>query len=129
MADIVISIGTKVTEYLVGPILDRARYLFCFNQFKGEFNEAKIELNKRLEEVNEHKGQVTRKSEEITLPVKNWLDNVRNIMDQVLIVIRRNRLTPKDTTITSHLPVDLPRLMYLNLEQPQKSLLTYKATM
>ncbi|KAK4276219.1 hypothetical protein QN277_019189 [Acacia crassicarpa] len=83
MAEIVISIGAKVAEMLAEPILGRARYLFRFKQFVGDFEKAKQELEGKLGDVNKRKEESDRKTEEIMPSVKKWLDDVNAIFEDV----------------------------------------------
>lgn len=44
MVDVIISIVTKVAEYLVEPLIREGKYLFCVNNFIGEIDNEKNEL-------------------------------------------------------------------------------------
>ncbi|XP_028782175.1 disease resistance protein At4g27190-like [Neltuma alba] len=83
MAEIVISIGSRLAEYLVAPISKGATYLFCFKQFIGGVEKAKQELEEKLEDVKKRKEEADRKTEEIMPSVKKWLDDVNAILEEV----------------------------------------------
>ena len=83
MTDIVISIGAKVAEMLVEPILGRARYLFRFKQFVRDFENTKQEIEGKRADVNKHKEEADRKTEEIMPFVKKWLDDVNAVLGDV----------------------------------------------
>ncbi|XP_054802692.1 probable disease resistance protein At5g63020 isoform X2 [Prosopis cineraria] len=83
MAEILISIGAKVAEYLVDPIIHRARYLLCLNQFIGDVEKAREELEGKLEDVKRQKEEVDRETKEIMPSVQKWWDNVDAILEDV----------------------------------------------
>ncbi|KAK4275511.1 hypothetical protein QN277_018582 [Acacia crassicarpa] len=81
--EVIVSIGEKIAECLAGPILRRARYLFCFKQFVGDVEKAKQQLEGKLADVNKRKEEADRKTEEIMPSVKKWLDDVNAIFEDV----------------------------------------------
>ncbi|XP_028782184.1 putative disease resistance protein At5g05400 [Neltuma alba] len=83
MAEIVISIVSKVAEYLVVPISHGAAYFFCFKQLNEDFEKAKEELEVKLEDVRKRTEEADRKTEEIMPSVKKWLDDVNAILEEV----------------------------------------------
>ncbi|KAK4275502.1 hypothetical protein QN277_018573 [Acacia crassicarpa] len=81
--EVIVSIGEKISECLAGPILRRARYLFCFKQFVRDVEKAKQELEGKLADMNKRKEEADRKTEEIMPSVKKWLGDVNAIFGDV----------------------------------------------
>ncbi|XP_028800316.1 probable disease resistance protein At4g27220 [Neltuma alba] len=109
MAEIVISIVSKVAEYLVAPISHGAAYFFCFKQLNEDFKKAKQELEVKLEDVRKRTEEAERKTEEIMPSVKKWLDDVNAILGEVqklqqeLDRGRNNSIFPGDPTSWNYL--------------------------
>ncbi|XP_028773803.1 disease resistance protein At4g27190-like [Neltuma alba] len=82
MAEIVISIGSKVAECLVGPISQGVAHLFCFRKFNEDFEKARRELEVKLEDVRNRKEEADRKNEDIMPAVEKWLDDVNAILQE-----------------------------------------------
>lgn len=83
MAEIVISIASKVAEYLVGPISQRTTYLFRFNQIIEEVEKSKQELEVKLADMKRRKEEADQKTKETMPSVKKWFDDVDAVLEEM----------------------------------------------
>nr|QNH81996.1 Rsc4-3 variant 1 [Glycine max]QNH82000.1 Rsc4-3 variant 1 [Glycine max] len=83
MGDIVLSIVAKLAEYTVGPILDHARYLCCFNNIAGNLPNAKEELELTRNSVKERVEEAIMRTEIIEPAVEKWLKDVEKVLEEV----------------------------------------------
>lgn len=83
MADIAVSIIAKLSEYLVDPILNNARYVFGFNQIVRGLYDQKDELIVTQKSVKERMKEARRKTEIIEEAVERWMNDVNNVLKDV----------------------------------------------
>src|ERR1051325_2739050 len=82
MADVVISIVTKVAEYLVEPLIREGKYFFCVNNFIREIDNEKNELVSERDYLIDRVKQVKQNAEEIEKPVEKWLSDVESLLKE-----------------------------------------------
>ncbi|KAL2329592.1 hypothetical protein Fmac_017173 [Flemingia macrophylla] len=83
MEDIFLSIGQKIVEYVMNPILRHGRYLCCFNNFVGNLVIAKVKLELTQDRVKKQVTDATDRTEIIEPIVENWLKEVENVLQEV----------------------------------------------
>ncbi|XP_004516857.1 probable disease resistance protein At4g27220 [Cicer arietinum] len=83
MADIVISIVTKVSEYLVEPAIREGKYIFCVNEIVEDFENEKNELISERDNLVNRVEQAKHRAEEIEKSVEKWLSDVESLLKEV----------------------------------------------
>ncbi|RDX95483.1 Disease resistance protein, partial [Mucuna pruriens] len=86
MDDIFLSIVAKIAEYAVGPILQHARYLCCFNNYAGNLSIAKEKLELTQDSMKERVREATNRTEKIEATVEKWLKDVENVLGEVQLL-------------------------------------------
>ncbi|TXG69503.1 hypothetical protein EZV62_004438 [Acer yangbiense] len=90
MAEIGVSVAAKVAEYLVGPVRDGLSY---FWKYKSNFKNLENEVQKiqvRREVVQHQVDESRRKGEDIEQHVDDWLERVKDIIDEKSEIFREN---------------------------------------
>ncbi|XP_027345164.1 probable disease resistance protein At4g27220 [Abrus precatorius] len=83
MTDFIISIASKLAEYLVGPTLREGQYLFCIGNFSRNLQNEKAELNSTKGKVEEQIEEARKNVEEAEKAVKTWMNDVNKIIEEV----------------------------------------------
>ncbi|KAJ1441270.1 P-loop containing nucleoside triphosphate hydrolase [Sesbania bispinosa] len=83
MADIVISIVAKVTEYLVKPAISRGRYFLCVSKVIKDLENETKELTFESAGLKDRVELVKERAEVIEKPVEEWLNDVENLLKEV----------------------------------------------
>ena len=79
MAEIVIAVAGKVSEYLVAPIGRRLGYLFCYHSHAETLNNQVQTLRTARDDQQITVDEATRKGDEIRPAVREWLNRVDQI--------------------------------------------------
>ncbi|KAI4357197.1 hypothetical protein L6164_001162 [Bauhinia variegata] len=83
MAEVGISVVTKVAEYLVQPVIRQGQYLFCANKFFKYLEDKKKELMSTQDIVPKRVEDAKRKTERIEDIVQKWLTEVQTLLEEV----------------------------------------------
>ncbi|KAI4332202.1 hypothetical protein L6164_017131 [Bauhinia variegata] len=83
MAEVGISVATKVAEYLVQPVIRQGQYLFCANKFLKNLKDKKKELMSTRDIVVKRVEEAKRKTERIEDVVQKWLTEVQTLLEEV----------------------------------------------
>ena len=79
MAEIVIAVAAKVSEYLVAPIGRQLGYLFCYRSHAETLNNQVQTLRAARDDQQITVDEATRKGDEIRPAVREWLNRVDQI--------------------------------------------------
>ena len=82
MADIVISIAAKVSEYVVNLVIHQGQYLFRVGRIIKNFKNKKRELISTLDDVQK-RVEATNKTEKVNDAVLEWLNEVKRLIEEV----------------------------------------------
>ncbi|XP_027345177.1 probable disease resistance protein At1g61180 [Abrus precatorius] len=83
MTDFIISIASKLAEYLVGPTLREGQYLFCIGKFSRNLQIEKEELKSTKGNVEKRIEETRKKAEEAEKAVETWMNDVNKIIVEV----------------------------------------------
>ncbi|KAF7815616.1 putative disease resistance protein [Senna tora] len=83
MAEVIISIVAKVSEYLVNPVKREGYYLFCANKIYKNLEKEKVKLTSTRDDVSQRAKEAEKKTERIEDAVKNWLQEVQSRLTEV----------------------------------------------
>ncbi|KAJ7960785.1 Disease resistance protein [Quillaja saponaria] len=83
MAEVGIAVGAKVAEYLVDPVMRRARYLFCVNKIVEDLKKEKEKLISTQVSIQERVNEATNRTHTIDSTVEKWLKEVDNVIEEV----------------------------------------------
>ncbi|KAJ0045106.1 hypothetical protein Pint_04556 [Pistacia integerrima] len=81
--EVVEAIASKVGEYLVKPIVNQVRYLFCFNTIVEKLKEQEINLKLARENVNKDVEIAKNNTDTIKGDVEKWLTDANKILADV----------------------------------------------
>ncbi len=79
MAEIVIAVAGKVSEYLVAPIGRHLGYLFCYRSHAEKLRNQVETLRTARDDQQITVDEATRKGDEIRPAVREWLNGVDQI--------------------------------------------------
>ncbi|MED6216200.1 hypothetical protein PIB30_005079 [Stylosanthes scabra] len=82
MADIVISIAAKISEYVVDLAIRHAQYLFCVRRFIKNLEKEKQKLISTLGRVQE-RVEATYKTEQVKDSVLKWINEAEKLVEEV----------------------------------------------
>ncbi|XVF03895.1 hypothetical protein REPUB_Repub05bG0032800 [Reevesia pubescens] len=86
MADIGLSVASKITEYLAAPAIRHLSYLFCFasnvEDLRKETEKLTVAQGRLQNDVNE----AVRQTEEIEKDVEDWLTEADKVLEEVKIL-------------------------------------------
>ncbi|CAI8586843.1 unnamed protein product [Vicia faba] len=119
MKDIAISIAGKLSEYLVNPMLNHARYMFSFNQINRSLYVQKDELIVTQKSVKERMKEARRKTKIIEEPIERWMNDDNNVLQDVEKLEEKT----KDNKGCYRVP-ELPGMKYFS----SKNFVYYKST-
>ncbi|MCI01071.1 disease resistance protein, partial [Trifolium medium] len=83
MADVAISIVASLVERLLGPAIREGKCFLCVNKFIGDLENEKKELVIERDNLLDRVEQAKHRTEEIEKPVEMWLNDVKNLLEQV----------------------------------------------
>jgi hypothetical protein len=83
MADAAISIVASLVERLVGPAIREGRCFLCVNKFIRDLENEKKGLVIERDNLLDRVEQAKHRTEEIEKPVEMWLNDVKNLLEQV----------------------------------------------
>ncbi|XP_045800624.1 putative disease resistance protein At5g05400 [Trifolium pratense] len=83
MADVAISIVASLVERLLGPAIREGKCFLCVNKFIGDLENEKQELVIERDNLLDRVEQAKHRTEEIEKPVEMWLNDVKNLLEQV----------------------------------------------
>lgn len=84
MAEVVVSVASKVSEYLVDPILKEVYYLFCVCKIIKDVENEKRKLSTTRCHVSERaKEAEMKRTERVEDVVQKWLQEVQSVLDEV----------------------------------------------
>lgn len=82
MAEIVISIAAKVSEYVVDSVIRQGQYLFHVSKIIKNLESKKEELISTRDDVQK-RVEATNKTEKVDDAVLEWLNEVKNLIEEV----------------------------------------------
>ncbi|KAJ1441382.1 P-loop containing nucleoside triphosphate hydrolase [Sesbania bispinosa] len=91
MADIVISIVAKLTEFLVERAMRRAQHFLCVGKVIKDLENEKKELTSERDSLLGRVEQAKERTEVIEEPVEKWLYDVNTLLEEVADLEQRNR--------------------------------------
>ncbi|GAU28746.1 hypothetical protein TSUD_372550 [Trifolium subterraneum] len=83
MADVAISIVASLVERLVGPAIREGKCFLCVNKVIGDLENEKKELVIERDNLLDRVEQAKHRTEEIEKSVEMWLNDVKNLLEQV----------------------------------------------
>ncbi|OMO58916.1 Disease resistance protein [Corchorus capsularis] len=81
MAEIGISVASKIAEYLVAPAMRNLRYAFCFGKIVEDFRKQKEKLAMMQERLQYDVIEAKRQTQDIERDVEEWLTKANAVLD------------------------------------------------
>ncbi|KAK2387183.1 hypothetical protein P8452_25399 [Trifolium repens] len=89
MANILVTVASNVGKYLAGPVIREVQYLLCVNNVINLLENEKEALTDERDNVLTRIAQADERNEVIEKPVENWLNNVKNLLREVEVLVQR----------------------------------------